>query len=382
MFVPFAIAGERVRIRVTEERRGFVRGELVEVLEASPQRTQPRCIHFGVCGGCHYQHMQYAQQLRAKQTILRDQLERLGGITNPPVTEIVPSPQEWNYRNTVQFHLTPQGGKLGYQAAGSHTVIAIHECHLPEAGLNSIWPLIDSDQIPGVERVGLRQGDAEEVMLTFESSDPQPPEFSVDFPISAVHISPQGAIVMAGEDALTISVLGRAFRVSAPSFFQVNTRQAENMVRHLLTHLPLRVDSTVFDIYCGVGLFSAFLAPRVGRVVGIEIGEAACADYAANLDEFENVILYQGPAEVILPELHDHAHVVIVDPPRAGLERNVLDALVRCQPGVLAYISCDPSTLARDAKRLITGGYHLVESTAFDLFPQTFHIESINIFTR
>jgi 23S rRNA (uracil1939-C5)-methyltransferase len=381
VFVPFAIPGEHVRIRVAEERRGFVRGELVEVLESSPQRVQPRCVHFGVCGGCHYQHIDYARQLSAKQAILRDQLERIGGISNPPVGEIVPSPQEWYYRNHVQFHLTPEG-KLGYQASGSHTVIAIRECHLPEPALNAIWPQLDFERIPGLERVGLRQGDDEEAMLVFESDDPQPPEFYVDFPISAVHLSPQGEIVLAGEDALTMTILGRDFRVSAPSFFQVNTRQAENMVRHLMERLPLTPGSTVFDVYCGVGLFSAFLAPLSGQVVGIELGETACSDYAANLDEFDNVSLYQGPAEVILPDLNVNPEVVVVDPPRAGLERRALDALVSHQARTLAYVSCDPSTLARDAKRLIAAGYHLDESTPFDLFPQTFHIETISIFTR
>lgn len=379
IFVPFTIPGELARVRVVEERRGYVRGELVEVLKASPERIEPRCIHFGVCGGCHYQHMPYALQLKAKQAILKDQLGRIGGIAEPPVQPTVPSPHEYYYRNNVQFHLNPEG-KLGYQAAGSHQVIAIHECHLPESPLNSIWPQLEFDPIPGLERVGLRLGDGEDVMLTFESQDPQPPEFFVDFPISAVHLGPLGPVVLSGEDVQIITVLEKSFQVSAEAFFQVNTPQAENMVTYLLEHLALTPQSNVLDLYCGVGLFSAFLAPRVNQVAGIEVSEAASQDFAGNLDEFENVALYQGTVEDVLPGLDFRPDIVVADPPRAGFDRHALDALIQLQPKTLAYVSCDPSTLARDAKRLLAAGYHLVETTPFDLFPQTFHIESISLF--
>jgi 23S rRNA (uracil1939-C5)-methyltransferase len=323
--------------------------------------------------------MPYNHQLKAKEQILADQLSRIGGIPNPPVKPIVPSPHEWYYRNNVQFHLNPEG-RLGYQAAASHQVVAIQECHLPDGYINNLWPQLDFEPIPGLERVGLRLGVEEDILLVFEGQEPNPPEFFVDFPLSAVYLSPFGEIVLSGEGGIRVTILGRSFQVSAASFFQVNPPQAENMVRHLLDHLPLKPNSTLLDVYCGVGLFSAFFASRVSQVIGIELSPSACQDFAVNLDEFENVSLYQGAAEEILPSLDIHPDAVIVDPPRAGLERHALDALIRLQPHHLAYVSCDPSTLARDAKRLITAGYRLVESTPFDLFPQTMHIESISLF--
>jgi 23S rRNA (uracil1939-C5)-methyltransferase len=381
VFVPFVLPGELVRVRPIEEKRGFVRAALVEVLQPAPVRNAPRCIHFGVCGGCHYQHLPYPTQLAAKEAILRDQLERIGGISQPPVSPVVPAPFAWNYRNHVQFHLTADG-KLGYYAHSGDQVFILQECHLPEPALNQTWPQLDFEAVPEVERIGLRQGVDEDVMLILESSDPQPPEMTLDLPISAVFLGPAGSIVLAGDETLSMEVHGRIFQVSPGSFFQVNSLQAGAMVDYLLDRLPLRQETVLLDVYSGVGLFSAFLAPRVSRIVGIEISEATCADYAANLDEFENVSLYQGPAEQVLPALDVHADIVLVDPPRAGLDRRALDAIIASDVPLIAYVSCDPATLARDARRLVAAGYQLQQSTPFDLFPQTFHIESINLFTK
>lgn len=400
VFVPFALPGERVRVRLTEEKRNFARGELVEILEESPDRITPRCIHFGVCGGCHYQNLPYEEQLKAKEEILRDQLTRIGKIENPPVQKAVPSPSPWNYRNHVQFHLTEEG-KLGYVRVDSPTVFAITECHLPEGSINSFWPQLEFEPDTNVERVSLRSGKDEDLLLVLESDSPEPPELEIEAEISVAHVytrsSPadeENTVVIAGNDHIVISVLGRDFRVSAASFFQVNTALAERMVNHLMSHLPVTRSTILLDVYCGAGLFSAFFAPKVERVFGIESSPSACEDFSFNLDEFDNVELYEGLAEEILPALvgqtpapnHrrgvDNLSYTIVDPPRAGLEKRVVDEILKLSPQMIGYVSCDPSTLARDAARLINGGYHLKDVTPFDLFPQTYHIESISFFER
>jgi 23S rRNA (uracil1939-C5)-methyltransferase len=396
VFVPFALPGETVRARIVEEKRGHVRAELVEVLEPAPERIPPKCKHFftplarssgegpGVraCGGCHHQNLSYANQLKAKTEILRDQLIRIGKIEDPPVQPMIPSPQEWNYRNHVQFHLTREG-KLGFFAADGAGIVPVTECHLPEAPLNELWPRLEFDPGLGLERVSLRLGADGETMLILESDET--PELELEADLSVVHLREGEAVVMAGEQAQTVEVCGRPFRVSAASFFQVNTAMAGKMVEHLLACLSLPPQAAVLDIYCGVGLFSAFLAPHAGRVIGIESSPSACEDFAANLDEFENVELYEGAAEEILPGLAGrivNLPYAIVDPPRAGLHVRALDALQALEPGRIAYVSCDPSTLARDAHRLLDGGYRLVSVTPFDLFPQTYHIESISLFEK
>jgi 23S rRNA (uracil1939-C5)-methyltransferase len=382
VFVPYVIPGETVKISTWAEKRGHARAALLEILQPSPQRLAPPCPHFTHCGGCHYQHLPYPAQLAAKTEILREQLQRIGGLSQVFLQPAVASPHPFNYRNHIQFHLDPQG-KLGFQAARSNQVIPITQCHLPEAPLNDIWPLFDIEPVPGLERLSLRLGADEEIQLILESSQPQPVHFSVEeLPISAVHLSPGGSTVLAGSETLFMDVLDQSFQVSAGSFFQVNTPLAEAMVRHLLEMLPLQPNMTLLDLYCGVGLFSLFLAPKVSRLIGVEVSPSACRDFAANLDAFDHVELYQAPVEEVLKQINFHPDLILVDPPRAGLGNAVLDGLLDQQAPWLAYISCDPSTLARDARRLSSAGYHLVRITPFDLFPQTYHIESVSLWEK
>ncbi len=383
VFVPFALPGERVRVRLVDERRGFVHAELLEVLEAASARIAPKCPHFGLCGGCHYQHLLYSEQCQVKTHILRDQLERIGKIEAPPVQPIVPAPQAWNYRNRIQFHLTPEG-RLGFQSAGGTQVVPIDECHLPETALNALWPHLEFEAGAPFTRVSILSGSGGDLMLILESETAHPPSVELEAGISVVHLFDGDALVLAGSEHLTMEILGRPFRLSAGSFFQVNTSMAEEMVRHVESLLPQRME-TLLDVYCGVGLFSAFLAPRCQRLIGIEVSPSACEDFVVNLDAFDHVELYEAPAEICLPVLAEQITgpvCVILDPPRAGLEKKVLDALQVLGPERIVYVSCDPSTLARDARRLIAGGYHLKQVTPFDLFPQTYHIESISLFEK
>ncbi len=393
VFVPFGLPGERVEIRLTSEKRGYARGEILRVLEPSPQRIKARCRHFGQCGGCHYQHMPYGSQLKAKADILRDQLVRIGSIENPPVLEMQASPQPWNYRNHVQFHLT-EDGKLGFIRAGRSlededaAVIPVTECHLPEPAINDLWPRLEFEGQEGIERVSVRAGNEDQLMLVLEADVPEPPPIDIEAQISVVHVYQGNTLVMAGDDSLEISIRSetptpreKIFRVSAPAFFQVNTPMAEKMISEIRASLPL-AGAVVLDVYCGVGLFSAFLAPEVSRLIGIEESPSACEDFSNNLDEFNNVELYEGRAELILPHLDLNPDIILVDPPRAGVERHALDAIVKLAPRHIAYVSCDPATLARDASRLIKGGYRLIRVKPFDLFPQTYHIESISLFER
>ena len=379
VFVPFALPGERVQVRLRPQKRGYVRAELVQILRASPQRIEPRCLHFRTCGGCHYQHMGYAQQVAAKTAILREQMMRIGHFEQPPIQPMLPSPSEWNYRNTLQFHLSPNG-KIGFQRSNGAGVVEIQECHLPMPALDATWRLLDMEPNPQLERIELRQNEEEEVLLTLECTSSSLPEFEVDLPINAVGISSEGESILSGNDYLLMTILGRPFRVSAGSFFQVNTPLAEAMVQHVLAHLPNLSGATVLDLYCGVGLFSAFLADQAARVIGFELSESACEDFAVNLDEFENVELYMGAAEQVLPAISVQPLVAVLDPPRAGLAPPVLQALLKMRPQQIIYISCDPSTLARDAVHICKQGYIIEKITPFDLFPQTFHIESITIF--
>lgn len=175
VFVPFALTGETVRVRIVDERKNFARAELIEVIKASPDRIEPRCPYFGICGGCHYQHLSYTSQLDLKTNILRDQLIRIGKLEDPPVQTIVAAPDPWNYRNNVQFHLD-QSGVLGFIAAASpEELIPVKECFLPEASINALWPTLEFEPDSPLERVSLRAGANDDLMLVLESDEEAPP---------------------------------------------------------------------------------------------------------------------------------------------------------------------------------------------------------------
>ena len=386
VFVPFGLPGERVRVRLTEEKKNFARGQIIEIIESSRERIIPKCKHFGECGGCHYQNLPYEKQLIVKTEILIDQLKRIGKIENPPVQKMVASSNAWNYRNHLQFHLA-KDGRLGYFRSAdkinlSEKILPITECHLPELSINQLWTQLEFDPDTDIERVSIRAGREDDLILVLESDSPEPPELEIQAGISVTHVYEENTVVIAGNDHVRIRVLDRDFKVSAASFFQVNTMMAEKMIDYLLTNLPITQSATLLDVYCGVGLFSAFFAARCKTVIGVESSPSACEDFIFNLDEFDNVDLYEGLAEDVIPHLKAKPDIILVDPPRAGIERHALDAIIKLNPKVIAYVSCDPSTLARDAARLINGGYRLKDVTPFDLFPQTFHIESISLFGK
>jgi len=376
VFVPFAMPGDRVRVRILEQGKDYCTGQLEEVLRAAPERIIPRCRHFTACGGCHYQHLSYEQQLEIKQKIVADQMRRIGKITAPAVNQIIPSPIEWKYRNTMQFHIS-DNGRPGFRASDGKTVIEVGECHLPVAEIGALWPQLEIDPRSGVRRVMLRTGSDGELLAGLESESGLPPEFSLDFPLSVHFLGSGGDYLMAGDAHNLMTVNGVDFLVSPRSFFQVNLAQAGRMVDYVLANATLNASDIALDLYSGVGLFSAFLAPRVKELIAVEASESACDDFAANLDAYNNVSLYVGSAEQILPGLQATPDLVLVDPPRAGLAKGVVDFLIKSVASELVYVSCDPATLARDCKRLVEGGFTIQSIQPFDLFPQTYHIECV-----
>jgi 23S rRNA (uracil1939-C5)-methyltransferase len=382
VFVPFVLPGELVRVEVVDEKKRYAHAIPVELLKRAPERISPRCIHFGECGGCQYQHLDYQSQCVLKEYLLKDQLQRIAHIENPPIQPIVPAPNPWQYRNHIQFHLG-QGGELGYIHSDGEHLLIIEECHLPQQEINALWPQLELGSESGVYRLGIRQDTYDNLMLIMEGDDSKPPEFSEDIPVSAVYTPPEARLtVLAGDDHLVYTLHDQHFQVSARSFFQVHTAMAEKMISFLLENLQLEKTTRVIELYAGVGLFSAFLAPRVGQLTAIESSGSACHDFVVNLDAYDNVVLYEAEAEEVLSTLNMPVDLLVMDPPRSGLAPAVHDALAKLQPKQIAYISCDPATLARDTKRILSNGYQLQSITPFDLFPQTGHIESIVLMSR
>lgn len=380
IFVPYTLAGEKIRVEITQSRRKWARGRLIEVLEPSSQRVAPRCQHYMECGGCHYQHMTYEEQIDAKQKILGEQLQRIGGIPRPNVTPIIPSPSPWEYRNHMRFRVSPRG-KIGFHAIpdSDQPIVEIKECHLPEEAIAALWPDLD---IPDLQAVSIRANPAGESMIVLQADSAPEEDVFIQSSGSVVWSHPHGLIALAGETALLYEIAGRTFRVSAPSFFQVHSELTEKLVQLVMQGLAPARGDLILDLYAGVGLFSTFVAEAGAAVIAVEESPWACADFEANLDEFRDITLYEATVDQVLPNLEKEPQAAILDPPRRGLGASVVDNLARLRIERIVYVSCDPATLARDAKQLTQQGYELVSVTPIDLFPQTYHIESVSLWHK
>ena len=391
IFAPFVLPGELADVEITENKERFARGRVLELLEASPDRVTPPCLYFSFCGGCHYQHLGYAQQLSLKKGLVEDQLLRIGKFSDLPEIQITASPTPFGYRNQAQFHPTraedaETTSRLGFKRAASDEVLPIEKCLLIPDEMNELLSQIEMDVDSGIARVGMRLDSEGEIMLVFEGEADEPPELFIDLPVSSTYLSPDGrSLNLGGNDALVYRVLGKEFLVSPESFFQVNLPVAQEMVSHVLTLIEGRENLSVLELYSGVGLFSRFLAPHAKSLTAIESSPSACFDFAGNLDEFENISLYEGAVESFLPEILEQikpVDLVVLDPPRSGLHAKARQALIDLNPREIIYISCDPSTLARDLKQLCAAGYSLHSLHAFDMFPQTAHVETIVLMSR
>ncbi len=383
IFVGYAIPGERVRIEIIEEARHFARARLLEVLDPSPARVEPLCPYFGAdgCGGCQLQHIAYPTQARLKGLVVVDQLRRIGKLEEPPVLEPIPDPTGWEYRNHARFHVDAEG-RPGFIATDGRRVIPVEDCPILHPNLRNLLAELDM-RLPNVEWLELRTGTATgDLMLVLQTVGEEPPSLEVSLPLSIVQVRHDGALApLVGLDYIEERFLERTFRISATSFYQVNTPQAERLIQLVVEALALEDGEAVLDAYAGVGMFTAFLAESGAYITAIESHHLAVADARHNLADFERVRVLEGAVEQLLPELQARFDAVLVDPPRAGLERTVLDAIVAAEPSRLVYVSCDPATLARDARRFADQGYVLRWVQPVDLFPQTYHVENVALFT-
>lgn len=395
VFVPYAIAGEEVIVEIVEAKKDFARARLVEIVAPSPARVTPRCPHFGRgavtaplqgCGGCQWQHIAYDAQLKFKTEIVREQFARIGKMPDAPVRDALGMTEPWRYRNNVQFQMD-DAGRLCFRTMESHDLVPIRECHIMHPLLDEMFRTLEvgaESPRPYLSGVTLRAGiHTRQKMVILEGRDEEPPEISADEPVSIVYQTPRGEIIpLVGKDALHEELRGRLFRISPQAFFQVNTVMAEKLLELVEQLLAPRATDVLLDAFGGVGTFGLSFASRVARVIEIEEVKVAVNDAKANAVELSNVEFYRGKVEEVLPKLKTKIDLVVADPPRAGIASIALDAIIAQAPRTIAYVSCDPATLARDARRLVDGGYRLREVQPVDLFPHTYHIESVSWFEK
>jgi 23S rRNA (uracil1939-C5)-methyltransferase len=368
VLTPFVLPGETVAIETLSEKKGLIRARPRVIVKASSERVKPPCSYFTQCGGCHYQHAPYEHQLHLKREILGEALRRVGKFEPPEIAVVSGEPLE--YRNRVQLHI--KQGHIGYWQAGSRKLQAIMSCPIAAPAINralaELRRMAHQPRFPEfLDTIELFTNGEQIQLNVLRTTGRRPARSFFDWCASSIP----------GSDAsfLEYQAAGETFRVGHRSFFQVNRFLMDRLVD---LALETAEGDSALDLYAGVGLFSLPLARRFSRVTAVETGQSAVNDLKSNAERAGLTIdTHAGQAEQFLETITEAPDFVLADPPRAGLGKAAVEQLTRLRPARLTLVSCDPSTLARDLGALLPAGYELEALTLIDLFPQTYHIESV-----
>lgn len=431
LFIPGALPNEKVQAKVLKSKKQYGFGKLVSHEQVSDARVEPACPIYKECGGCQLQHLDYEAQLVWKRQHVIDNLSRIGKLTIATeagqegivVHPTIGMPDPWRYRNkaAVPIGRGGDGSELigGFYAKGSHRIIDMDDCSIQKqlndeviAEVKAIAKELrvapyDEESASGVlrhvmTRIGVVTGEIMVVLITNTAKLPRQPEWieqirkripNVKSIVHNVNDKVTNAIfgerteVIWGSEVIYDKLDGITFAISARSFYQVNPEQTVNLYRRAVEYAALTGKEQVIDAYCGIGTISLFLARQAGHVYGVEIVPEAIEDAKRNakLNDMDNTTFEAGPAEVVIPRWKKEgmeADVIVVDPPRKGCDPALLDTILAIRPERVVYVSCNPSTLARDLRVLEDGGYRTVEVTPVDMFPHTAHVELVALMSR
>ncbi|AFZ20690.1 23S rRNA (uracil(1939)-C(5))-methyltransferase RlmD [Allocoleopsis franciscana] len=420
IFVPDTVTGDRVLVRLVRVKSNYANGKLHQLLEPSPHRIRPNCIVADKCGGCQWQHIDYHYQQETKQNLVIQALEHIGGFTSPHVAPILTTETSLAYRNKATYPLKRSATgqvQAGYYHQGSHQLINLNQCPVQDARLNPLlaeikqdieqlgWSVYNEERHQGrlrhlSLRIGRRTGEMLLTLVTtdwrLQNLDAQAQQWLTRYPKLmgiCVNRNPNRTNVIfghetrciAGQPYLQEEFAGLQLQLKPETFFQVNTEVAEALLAAIVEQLALKGDEILVDAYCGIGTFTLPLAQRVRQAMGLEVHPASVeqAQLNAQLNGISNVTFKTGAVETLLPQLEINPDVVLLDPPRKGCDRVVIEALLVTAPKQIVYVSCKPATLARDLKLLChTGGYQLTHVQPADFFPQTPHVECAAFLVR
>lgn len=417
IFVPQALVGEHVKVKVIKVNKGYGFGRLIEVLEKSSDRIDDvPCPIFKQCGGCQLQHLSYQGQLKQKQKQVSDVLERIGKIKNVTVHPTLGMNDPWRYRNKAQVPFADREGGLvvGFYQKGSHDIIEMNQCLIQHEENDQVVKAVkevasqlgirayDEKTHKGllrhvVARYGVNTGQLMIVLVTRTQELPHKKEFIEAVKAKIPHVTSivqninskktnvifgDKTVVLSGEEYIYDTIGEIKFAISARSFYQVNPKQTKVLYDQALEYAQLNGQEVVIDAYCGIGTISLFLAQKAKHVYGVEIVPEAISDAKrnANLNNMNNVDFAVGEAEKVIPWWYAQgirADTIVVDPPRKGCDQALLDTIIKMKPKRVVYVSCNPATLARDLRILEDGGFKTVEVQPVDMFPHTTHVEVI-----
>ncbi|WP_077624289.1 23S rRNA (uracil(1939)-C(5))-methyltransferase RlmD [Sediminibacillus massiliensis] len=417
LFVPYALPGEKAKVKVIKVNKNFGFGKLLNVSEVSPDRVEPPCDVYIQCGGCQLQHMSYDLQLKMKQNQVKNALRKIAHLENVPVHPTIGMNDPWRYRNKVQIPVGERDGELitgFYQKRSHHIIEGMDTCVIQDEvndrmveavrriadrlGITAYSEENDKGVLRHIMvRTGQQTGETMIVLITRTEKLPKQEELIKElhetYPQikSIVHnvnkektnvIFGKNTKVLWGNKYIYDTIGDIKFAISAKSFYQVNPPQTKHLYDTALEYASLTGTETVIDAYCGIGTISLFLAQKAKKVYGVEIVPEAISDAKENakLNKIENADFYVGEAEKVMPWWNAQGlrpDVIVVDPPRKGCDEDLLQAMVTMQPERIVYVSCNPSTLARDLRILEDGGYETKQVQPVDMFPQTGHIEAV-----
>jgi len=421
VFVPYTAVGDTAYVRVVEAKKNYVVAEIVKLDTSSPCRVAPACERYYECGGCVLMHMEYSAQLEAKKGIIENAMRRIGGFKDFCVSKMYGMDEPWRYRNKMVFHAGRVGGEnvFGFYAPKSHKVIPLGDClcgasentHIIDAvkeymnftGLG----VYDEKTLKGAIRMifvrkSAKNGDTMVVLSVNGSQLPEtemlieklkkacPTLASVILNVNTQRRSyglGTKNVTLYGADYIEDEISGIIFRISPHSFFQINPQMTEKLYSKAIEMTQLTGNESVMDIYCGIGTISLLAARSAKKVIGVEIVEKAIEDAKENAvrNGIDNAVFYADSAENIVPRLignGERPDVVILDPPRKGSDVSTLNAILAAKPERIVYVSCNPATLARDARVLCDGGYGISNACGFDQFCHTHHVETVVLLSQ
>ena len=424
VFVKDAVIGDTVNVKLMKTKKSYGYARLMEIVEPSKDRVEPRCAFARQCGGCQIQALSYEKQLEYKQSKIKNNLLRIGGFSEEELQmePIIGMEEPYYYRNKAQFPVgCDKDGKLvtGFYAGHTHAIINNRKCHLGvdvnEQILNIVLDYMEKNRVSAydeekhkglVRHVLIRYGfQSKEIMVCLVVNGTSLPaskklvdaltkipgmtSISLNVNCEKTNVILGNEVkVLWGQGYITDTIGNVAYQISPLSFYQVNPVQTEKLYGKALEFAGLEGNETVWDLYCGIGTISLFLAQKAKKVYGVEIVPAAIEDARRNakINGITNAEFFVGKAEDVLPEKYKnegiYADVIVVDPPRKGCEESVLDTMVKMQPKRIVYVSCDSATLARDLKYLKEHGYKLEKVQGVDQFPHTMHVETVVLLSK
>jgi 23S rRNA (uracil1939-C5)-methyltransferase len=393
LFVPYAVTGDRAWVEVTGQKKKYSTGRLIQLIEPSPRRVNPPCPYFGSCGGCQWQHIDYPIQVELKKEILVDTLKRLGRLKQIPSIGVVPSPKPYEYRIRIQLKVRDKA--VGYYREGSHQIVDIDHCPISHPLVNRIIRKLRSElaalqPIKEVEiNVSPEEGNGM-ILIHPHSNERRFQPFAKELLQSesilrGIAIAGSGKSTFWG-DPLNFRIPSHQdgnlrFRISPGSFSQVNLEQNQALIQIVLQFSETNKEESVLDLYAGVGNLSLPLAPGAKEVLGIENNTMAVKDAQFNVERngIQNCHFIQGRVEHVLSDWkRETPQLIVLDPPRAGC-KTILDQVVRLKPQKIIYVSCEPTTFARDLRLFLERGYSLQRLSLIDMFPQTYHMEVVGL---